>query len=443
MLLNELFLVEYNHEITVKNYGDKLYKHFFELESYNHIQRLKSADLLSERGYSILCMAYDEHNDYDNPRHAIEAESKKILVNIFELMDPTPHKEYTQWLIKNYCKDAMHAEDVATEITDSLEKFDDYKRRRLTNLRDINAYNFRTLYNAFSAVRSRRDDQKQKSPRGDYDEVFRDDRLIVIKPNDREAACFYGQNTRWCTAATNNNMFNSYNQDGPMYIIIPRQPVHTGEKYQFHFPSHQFMDEHDNDISEWGSSLVRRFPELSKIFADQAKEYRLSWLKPPRKPSYNGLNHTKQYLKWKARQLENGMYSCILVESGMFEWELVDPFEELFNVHMGSFLQTLRVAPSRGQKASQLVYAIFPPDFSAVVVVADRYYLPTDGPGKHEIKTLGNADQADLTYRRQFKDTVNELIRDMESGPTEYDGHYAYQTVSRFLVKLKDKWYRL
>jgi hypothetical protein len=106
---------------------------------------------------------------------------------------------------------------------------------------------------------------------------------------------------------------------------------------------------------------------------------------------------------------------------------------------MGTFLQKLRYAPS-GKKATKLAYAIFPADFSAVVIVADRYQLPTDGPGNHEIKTLGTADQADLTYRTQLKNSVDELIRDMETGPTKHEGHYEYYNISKFLIKLKDKW---
>ena len=71
------------------------------------------------------------------------------------------------------------------------------------------------------------------------------------------AACYYGQGTRWCTAADSNNMFDRYNQDGDMYILIPTKPKYEGEKYQVHPASGQYMDEQDRDVE--ADDLVKRF----------------------------------------------------------------------------------------------------------------------------------------------------------------------------------------
>jgi hypothetical protein len=66
-------------------------------------------------------------------------------------------------------------------------------------------------------------------------------------------------------------MFDRYNSEGPLYIIIPAQAKYAGEKYQFHFPSMQFMNEKDRSIDV--HELVSRYPQLAKLFNDQAKKY--------------------------------------------------------------------------------------------------------------------------------------------------------------------------
>ena len=51
-----------------------------------------------------------------------------------------------------------------------------------------------------------------------------------------DAACYYGQGTRWCTAATRGkNYFSEYHNESPLLIILPKEPQYPGEKYQLHF----------------------------------------------------------------------------------------------------------------------------------------------------------------------------------------------------------------
>ena len=86
----------------------------------------------------------------------------------------------------------------------------------------------------------------------------------VVKIEDkgdkgREAACFYGGNqveTRWCTSAPGLNWFDRYIKDGPLYVVYnpndDRISPNTGlptERYQFHFPSGQFMDKEDRSVN--------------------------------------------------------------------------------------------------------------------------------------------------------------------------------------------------
>lgn len=312
----------------------------------------------------------------------------------------------------------MHVEDVATGITSALGTFDFLKRRRLIADRDINQYNFNSLRRVVRNTHIPSKKEPEQS-RGDYKEIFRNDRLIVIMTRDQEAACFWGKNTRWCTAAKNNNMFKSYNRSGPLYIIIPRKPVRPGEKYQFHFEDDQFMDEQDHDISRWGRSLVRRFPELAEIFKDYANEHRVSWLKPPHTLSREGWEREVMHLKNYSKQLKNGVYCCPIFYTVRFDWGVLESIEQVFDINLGSVLEA--------EADHFFAYAIFPPDFTGVEVVYDNEY---------EVKTVGNIDQVSEPRRSQAKEVIEELKSDLNRIPKNLD----YRSFQRYQEPIWKKW---
>jgi hypothetical protein len=102
-------------------------------------------------------------------------------------------------------------------------------------------------------------EEREMKSKGDAKEVYKDANVRIIKPEDVNAACYYGQGTRWCTAADSNNMFDRYNQDGPMYIMLPTKPKYEGEKYQIHPDSGQYMNEGDYPVE--AQELIDRFGE--------------------------------------------------------------------------------------------------------------------------------------------------------------------------------------
>ena len=59
-----------------------------------------------------------------------------------------------------------------------------------------------------------------------------------------KASCDLGDSTQWCTAG-GRNMYNTYIKDGPLYIFIDPK---TGDKYQFHYESDQYMDKNDRSV---------------------------------------------------------------------------------------------------------------------------------------------------------------------------------------------------
>jgi hypothetical protein len=203
--------------------------------------------------------------------------------------------KYVQWLIKNYLglsterqpgdsgyerelnnMKGLFIEDLY-KVTNDLQKFEKFKGRLPENMRDINKLTPDTLYNAvkdfslekIKASKEEKEVAKQTFEHPGADVKFRGPNWTVIEIKDqgqlgKDAACFYGGNqldpskgeTRWCTSAPGLNYFNTYIKQGPLYVVIPNN--YTGkmgeksglpsERYQFHFPSDQFMDVHDHRV---------------------------------------------------------------------------------------------------------------------------------------------------------------------------------------------------
>ena len=111
------------------------------------------------------------------------------------------------------------------------------------------------------------------------------DRYTVIKiegtgPAQQEAASWYGGyydydqgESRWCTSPPNSSYFKGYAKDGPLYVILANDDKgkvgkRTGlpqERYQFHFPSNQYMDRADHRI-DLMQFLNQTAPDLKEYF---------------------------------------------------------------------------------------------------------------------------------------------------------------------------------
>jgi hypothetical protein len=191
--------------------------------------------------------------------------------------------KYVQWLIKQYLTlkterqpgengydrelanvKATFMEDLY-KVTDDLKKFERFKGK-IKGEKDINKLTADQLYDAvkdFDLTLASTTKAERKSS-----EVHPGSKLVYDGPNWRvieiedkgpvgkEAACFYGgnnQETRWCTSTPGTDQwFNRYIKDGPLYVIYNPQDTDVASttglpknRYQFHFPSNQFMDKDD------------------------------------------------------------------------------------------------------------------------------------------------------------------------------------------------------
>ena len=178
-------------------------------------------------------------------------------------LDPTFKEDrdsvgtYGKWILNLFNKGNLKQED-EYKVPQYLSEFEE-KKKGLKN-KDIGQ--FKTLPDLAQALREVGDvelthrqqvRQNQKARKNadlgnEAELVYEDDTWEVWIPKTYAASCKLGQGSSWCTATTEDDYYyNHYSEEGPLYIIINKN--NPKEKYQFHFPSGQFMDIDDRGIS--------------------------------------------------------------------------------------------------------------------------------------------------------------------------------------------------
>ena len=227
-----------------------------------------------------------------------------------EDMEKVKVGKFTQWILKNLVKPSQEAlaqiGDVAEldtkspeyktilkefrrryiedlfKINDFLKKFESYKAHIPQENRDINKLTPQSLESVIGAIPEdviakkskdtlkkeiRKEREGYSHPGAQVMKVGADYTLIKIEgtgDKQRETASWYGgffdyQNgeSHWCTSPPGSNYFMTYAKQGPLYVVLANDDKglvgkRTGlpqERYQFHFPSDQFMDRMDHRVN--------------------------------------------------------------------------------------------------------------------------------------------------------------------------------------------------
>lgn len=155
--------------------------------------------------------------------------------------------KYGKWILGLYNKGQLKDEDFY-KVTEYLTTFKD-NLKKIQN-KDIMTYkSLPDLAKAIQPFEGQKDISKKQQVRDikkGAKKIMETNDWLVIQPTTEESACYYGANTKWCTASKENSMFNYYNEQGPIYIFINKK---DNSKFQFHAQSFQFMDELDNPIA--------------------------------------------------------------------------------------------------------------------------------------------------------------------------------------------------
>ena len=214
--------------------------------------------------------------------------SKEELANI------QPGK-YVRWIIKHYLnpetevgpehpmypRQLKQAQDLFLEnlykVTEDLKKYIRFKNN-IEGERNLDKLTPSQLYDKvkdFSLEKTKATKKEKEVAATTYEHpgaetLYRGKNWTVLKITDqgqlgKDAACFYGGyhlgsskgETNWCTSSPGYNWFERYIKDGPLYVVIPNESAEKrgersglpAKRYQFHFPSNQFMDVDDRQIN--------------------------------------------------------------------------------------------------------------------------------------------------------------------------------------------------
>jgi hypothetical protein len=109
---------------------------------------------------------------------------------------------------------------------------------------------FRTFVNAKSQQKSQTQRKNKTAPGKSHTLAETDDWLIVI-PLDKDASCFHGKDTSWCTTKSDAGHYESYFRDSSITLIYFMQKK-TGNKWAIASSEegNEFFDKQDNGIEQ-------------------------------------------------------------------------------------------------------------------------------------------------------------------------------------------------
>ena len=264
------FLLEYNRQKTADSIGPAL---IMALANDRSVTLPHFLSTLRRKLQGIGRMDQSKLNAVIPPEQ--QKDTLNAILAGIEDRDPTQNKQYTQWLARVYAKSggAVGMEDL--NRGNLLGAFDTAKKRRMVKPEhsDINRFKWYTDFeDAMEAHYNNFEDLgRDEQPEGTAKKVYNDENVTIVVPEDEAAACKYGRGTRWCTASTRgHNMFDAYNRQGKLYILIPKNPKYEGEKYQLHFASNSSMDENDDPVPL--NDVFNRFPGIKEFFIQTEPE---------------------------------------------------------------------------------------------------------------------------------------------------------------------------
>jgi hypothetical protein len=204
---------------------------------------------------------------------------KKAMSEIFNQItgaDPSTNKQNSQWIMRLFTSGEMPLEDLY-KATEYLTLYEKAKHLLPVEQRDILKFkNLPDLYDVIAPyvkgeVMSKSEQERATKLEG-ADRVYEDSKWLVIRPKTEAAACLYGKDSQWCTTS---GRFESYNKQGPLYIIFDKRIADDARKnpmrkMQFHFETNQFMDATNKRLPDVGE-FFRKNSELLKVFIKEGK----------------------------------------------------------------------------------------------------------------------------------------------------------------------------
>ena len=262
-------LLEFNVDVTAKKLGGKIRARFEDVDFHeDEPQEIYNA-FCSSIGAVWPPDAYTDPGALSRFRAKKEKHQDEYQTAIIRGLisyDPTPNKMYSRWICERYVSGGIARWDDLTKVRNALTFFHGLKTSGYfkrnpgeAKLADIGRFDSLPTLAQFlysisddagvsNAARDRQMEEDMVT-NGDVSIILNTERFKVVIPHSETAASHFGRNTQWCTTSENGGAFKSYAREGPLFIILDK-PVN--KRWQFHYPSEQFMDENDRSIFNFG-----------------------------------------------------------------------------------------------------------------------------------------------------------------------------------------------
>lgn len=264
-------------KFLLENYQERLAKRGVNQDVIDYIDSIESN---SDRG-KIISKAMSNPRltlDQVKPKERFRASDNRLHRHIISA-DPTPNNDYYE-TIYNWAKGKQRSiilpEDIV-RIKEVLEHYNKHKNRYSTKY--ISKYKgFTEVEQEWLDVSGKEKGMKEtphKNMRG-AELLHKNSTWRIYLITSKEAACYYGGNTRWCTARTDDGNQADYyiGRDGGLYIYINDK---TYEKFQASMSFEEFMDVKDNPVGVGTAEELLKLSMDAKIsdafFAAYSEEY--------------------------------------------------------------------------------------------------------------------------------------------------------------------------
>ena len=178
--------------------------------------------------------------------------------------------KFGKWILGLYNKGQLKDEDFY-KVPQYLTTFKD----NLKKIQNKDIMSYKTLPDLAQAIQpyeGQKDVSKKQQVKqlksDEAEKVLETSKWLIIHPKTHKADCYYGANTKWCTASKDDDTwFNDYSEIGPLFILINKK---NNEKFQFHFETLSFMDELDKPV--FPSLIISNDNEVKQWFINYATE---------------------------------------------------------------------------------------------------------------------------------------------------------------------------
>ena len=159
------------------------------------------------------------------------------IVGDFVEDDPSGNNKYLMWMVKRWAEEQESTGAIVELVRDyhkllpkitnalAVKVFGaEADSNAIVSPKSIDSYptldDLYKIVDAASQLESRKEVETQA--KSGANKIYEDERWLVVRPDTRDASCYYGSGTKWCTAMKNAEHFDNYNKKGRLYYLIDK-----------------------------------------------------------------------------------------------------------------------------------------------------------------------------------------------------------------------------